>query len=177
MKLKRNFIKNFGDVKDLDEYKSLYEKNRSVNQEFHGNRDFYNYIKGVCNIKSLSQNSESNNSDINQQIEKVIERNFGGMDINFDIDLELNYIDEKDTISKIKDILKKYSNEKKNNKVSSVFLFKYIYNEELKNLCEDNDIDDEFNNNTIKKYKINDDNLNKYNLIECIIMLDIYYWK
>jgi len=87
---------NFADVKKTDEYKILYAKDRSVNEDFHGNRDFYNYIKGVYEIKSLSKNMSSNDSNISQQIEKVIERNFGGLDINLDLDFELNYNDESD---------------------------------------------------------------------------------
>ena len=57
-------------------------------------------------------------------------------------------------------------------KVSSVFLFKYIYNEELKKLYKENvDHEDEVDDNDnlkLDKYKINDDNLNKYDIIEVI---------
>jgi len=79
----------FGDVKKMYEYQVLYSKNRSVNQEFHGNRDFYNYNKGVCNIKSLSKNNENYGSKVSQEIEKVIERNFAGVEINLDLDFDL----------------------------------------------------------------------------------------
>jgi len=88
--------KNFYGVKNMNEYKILYEKNRTINHEFHGNRDFYNYNKGICNIKSLSKNSENIDVDVNKQIEKVIERNFGGVDICIDLDFGLNYDDESD---------------------------------------------------------------------------------
>ena len=29
---------------------------KTIDIDFHGNRDFYNYNKGICNIKSLSKN-------------------------------------------------------------------------------------------------------------------------
>ena len=55
-------------------------------------------------------------------------------------------------------------------KLPSVFLFKYIYNDELeKSITEGNT--DEIDNNInlrIKKYKISEDNLKKYDLLECI---------
>ena len=97
----------FADVQKMSEYKILYSNNRSVNNEFHGNRDFYNYNKGVCDIKSLSKNVENNEANISEQIEKVIERNFGGVDINLNLDfdennnLELNYDDEIDKCGRI----------------------------------------------------------------------------
>ena len=158
---------NFDDIKEMDKFKDLYAKDKNVNQEFHGNRDFYNYIKGVCNIKSLSKNLENNEQDINLQIEKVIERNFGGVDICLDLDFELDYKEEQ--MIKIKDILEKCPDIKKKLKIPSVFLFKYIFNEELKVLSEDNkNNSDETDNSKLERYKINEENLTKYDLIECI---------
>ena len=171
----------FADLKKTNEYKILYSNNRSVNEEFHGNRDFYNYNKGVCNIKSLSKNMENNNDvDISMQIEKVIERNFGGVDINFDIDfdedynLDLNYADETKYKDKFKEIIKIYPNAKTKLKIPSVFLFKFIFNDELKkfdknNIDKENDQDDNINLK-LKKYKINEkeNRLIRYDLIECI---------
>jgi len=161
---------NFNDFKKNNEYKTLYTNNRSVNEEFHGNRDFYNYIKGVCNIKSLSKNLDNTDSDISEQIEKVIERNFGGVDINLDLDFELAYEDETESMTKLNTMLNKYPNAKKELKLPSVFLFKYIYNEQLKSFYETGNEDgsDENENYILEKYKINEDNLIKYDLIQCI---------
>ena len=163
---------NFSDVKKMNEYKVLYTNNRSINEEFHGNRDFYNYIRGVCNIKSLSKNLENIDPDISQQIEKVIERNFGGVDINLDLDLDLGqiYNDEIENMEKINNILNKYPNAKIELKLPSVFLFKYIYNEELKSLYKvgDDDESDDDDNSILDKYKIIEDNLTKYDLVQCI---------
>ena len=163
---------SFEDVKKMDEFKTLYAQNRSVNQEFHGNRDFYNYIRGVCNIKSLSKHLENNDSEISQQIEKVIERNFGGVDINLDLDFELSYNDEADNIEKFNNMLNKNPKAKTKLKLPSVFLFKYIFNEEIKKLNKGgSDYDDkseEIDNSMLEKYKIIEDNFTKYDLIECI---------
>jgi len=107
---------NFTNVKnELGEYKALYKKNRRVNEEFHGNRDFYNYIKGICNIKSLSKNLENNDYEVSQQIEKVIERNFGGVEINLDIDFDIDKIYGNESISmeKINNIFQILPEEKK----------------------------------------------------------------
>jgi len=167
-------IESFSDLTKKDEYKTLYTNNRSVNEEFHGNRDFYNYIKGVCNIKTLSKNFENIDPDVNKQIEKVIERNFGGVDINLDIDLDMDkcYDDEKKNIKKLKDILNKCLNEKNRLRLPSVFLFKYIYNEELKELYQtgiNNEVElNDSDNLDFEKYQINEENLNKYDLIQCI---------
>ena len=57
---------------------------------------------------------------------------------------------------------------KKDLKISSVFLFKYIYNNELKKLCEDKEDSNDYNDYEYQIYKINEDNLKKYDLIECI---------
>ena len=164
---------SFSDVKETDEYKILYSKNKSVNAEFHGNRDFYNYIKGVFKIKSLSKNFGSIDPNLNKEIEKVIERNFGGVDININIDFDLSYSDEEDYMKKLNKILKTYPDAKNKNKLKlpSIFLFKFIYNEQLKGLFSNDNNDDELNNNDnllLEKYKINEDNLTKFNVIECI---------
>ena len=162
---------DFENMKKMNEYQVLYAKNRSVNQEFHGNRDFYNYNKGVCNIKSLSKNNENNNLNISEQIEMVIERNFAGVEINLDLDLKLNYNDERENMDSFNEMLKSLKNKDKL-KLPSVFLFKYIYNKTLKNLYKINDgneLDiDENDKLKLNKYQINENNLNNYNLVECI---------
>ena len=72
-----------------------------------------------------------------------------------DIDLNLTLDDIKDKVKLIKDILKNYNlyNKNKKTKLSSVFLFKKLYNLE----CEKLNIN---SNLKIKKEKINEYNLN-----------------
>jgi len=163
---------NFTNVKnEISEYKDLYSKNRSVNEDFHGNRDFYNYIKGIFNIKSLSKNLENNSVDLSTQIEKVIERNFGGVEINLDIDFNIDkiYENESKIMKKINDIITIYPKAKKKLKLPSVLLFKYIYNESFED--KENNKGNEINNTddlNYENYKIKKENLTKYDLIQCI---------
>ena len=51
----KKYIKNKGEIKRKlfqeiecqSDYKKLLKKEETINSEFHGNRDFYNIIKGV----------------------------------------------------------------------------------------------------------------------------------
>ena len=62
-----------------------------------------------------------------------------------------------------------YKNARDNLKLPSVFLFKYIYNDELQKIGDNiKDEQDDINNIKLEKYKINEDNLSKYDLIEII---------
>ena len=72
-------------------------------------------------------------------------------------------------MERINNILNKYPKAKNKLKLlPSVFLFKYIYNEQLKSFYKKGN-EDELNHNFIlEKYKINEDNLTKYDLIQCI---------
>ena len=178
-KTKKNyswFHGNFSSVKEMNEYKIIYAKNRRVNPEFHGNRDFYNYNKGIFSIKPPLKNLDDADNKISEEIEKVIERNFGGVDICIDIDYKMNdndqNNDENGRMKRLKDIINQCPNAKKNLKIPSVYLFKYIYNEQLNSKIEESnncdDKDDYDNKLKIEKYKINENNLIKYNLIRCI---------
>ena len=135
----------------------IYIKRKKIKKDFHGNRDFYNIIRGiVTDIKSL----DITDKDKVEIIIKYIERNFGGIDYEIDIDFKSTLEDSKNFIEKIQDILSYYnkfdeSNDKNAIKLSSLFLFKKLYNIE----CE---IEDPNSNLKIDKIKINDYNLNKY---------------
>jgi len=39
---------NFADIKNEDLYKDLIKKEKKIRIDFHGNRDFYNLIKGIA---------------------------------------------------------------------------------------------------------------------------------
>ena len=163
---------NFTNVKnEMSEYKALYTKNRSVNEDFHGNRDFYNYIKGIYNIKSLSKNMESIGNDLSEKIEKVIERNFGGVEINLDIDFNIHTIYQNESIfmGKINNIISIYPKAEKKLKLPSVVLFKYIYNESFEDKGNNKgNLTDNTDDSIYEIYKIKIENLTKYDLISCI---------
>ena len=156
------------DLKEIEreqDYKKLLQKNKTIKTEFHGNRDFYNIIKGVA-TEGAKLNNISDEIQIVPKIENFIERNFGGINYEIDIDFNLQCNDIIEDMQKLKDILKeklllrKTANEKI--KVTSVYLFKKIYNEACNN--EDNKKDN------IKGvvYKIKDENMDKYDLNKCI---------
>ena len=70
------------------------------------------------------------NKDNKEVIEKYIERNFGGIDYEIDIDLKLQFNDIKVDIEKIKKILEDFKNvntRKKDNKKKKVAKIKVRY--------------------------------------------------
>lgn len=82
------------------------KKNRIIKSKFHGNRDFYSLIKGLA-IEGSTLSSISEKKQIVPIINNIIERNFGGISYDIDIDFELIFDDIKDTIEKVKnEILK-----------------------------------------------------------------------
>jgi len=154
------------DLKEIDgqqEYKKLLKKEKKIKLEFHGNRDFYNIIKCVA-IEGSKLNNISDEAQIVPIIENYIERNFGGISYEIDIDFNLQSDDIKEDMKKLKEILKDKIVKKNNNeiiKVTSVYLFKKIYNEAC--TYEDNKKDN------VKGiiYQIKD-NMDKYDLNKCI---------
>jgi len=128
---------------DNDEFKKLLENDRIINIDFHGNRDFYYLVKGIANEMN------ENNGDLKKIIKKYIERNFGGLEyiINFETNLE-----SMELIKKDEDIFTLLS---KREKLSSVQLFKIIYNF----YCEKNETD----------YMIEEADIDDYNYIKNII--------
>ena len=94
---------------------------------------------------------------------KYIERNFGGIDYEIDIDLESALEDTKTKIELIQKILSNYRYDAEKNviKLSSVFLFKKLYNIQCENEEQNKHVQDPYSNLKIDKLKLNDYNLNK----------------
>ena len=136
-------------------FKQLLLKEHKIQKDFHGNRDFYNLIRGIAN--DLEKLGDSSDKEKIEKIIKYIERNFGGIKYNIDIDYKLKFGDMENQIIKIENILSDYNTYIKGKPcdVSSVFLFKKLYNLS----CENKNS----SNLKIDKYKIND-----YNLNDCI---------
>ena len=155
-KLKKRDKRQFEYIKELKEFKDLYKKENKIRKDFHGNRDFYNLIKGIA-IEFGRLGSDHNDDDKLSIIEKYIERNFGGIDYEIDIDLNLKLDDIRTNVELITKILEDYDANNKNNKkpkLTSVFLFKKLYNFVLEK-------EEPYSNLLIK-------NINNYNLNECI---------
>ena len=171
--------KDFGEIKRDDEFIKLLKKDRKIKTEFHGNRDFYSLIKGVA-IEVSKLSNKSDEDVIVPKINEFIERNFGGITYDIDIDFNLIFDDIKGDMNILKEILKekleKKSNENKNEydeegkkkeeknekaknkiKVTSVFLFKKIYNEACSLEKQEG-----------QSYQIKKDDLIKYDLNKCI---------
>ena len=139
---KREPLKN---IRHNDDFKKLLLEEETIDIELHGNRDYFNLIKGVA--RELNETNEIEDSkSVVSIIEKYIERNFGGMEINIDIDendIELN-----------NNFIKDLENGKT---ITSVKFFKCIYN---------SFIDDGDNQMIYKNYKI--EKIDNYNIIKCI---------
>jgi len=155
--------KDFKEINRMKDYINLYKKEKKIKEDFHGNRDLYNFIKEIAIETGRLSTFEDN--EVKEIIERYIERNFGGIDYEIDIDFKLELNDIKTQISEVKQILEGYiANKKrgkkpkdkkdKNDKVSSVFLFKKVYNI----VC-----------GTENQYKIKDENCKKYDLNRCIV--------
>ena len=159
--------KQFAEIQNLKEFKDPPKKEKIINVDFHGNSDLYNFIRGIfINIGRL--NYIEDNEVVVSIIEENIERNFGGIDYEIDIDLDLKFPDIEDKIKIVNEILKEFipikrklkkidnkneKEEKKTIKVSSEFLFKKIYN-----IIYD----------TVDQYKIKNNRISKYELNKCI---------
>ena len=185
-KLKKDLKgKNYGEIKIEQEFIKLLKKDKIIKSEFHGNRDFYNIIKGVA-IEVSRLSSISDEKQIVRIINDFIERNFGGISYDIDIDFNLEYEDIKLQMKTLKEEIlnekldlnknknkgrrgvdddegEKKQNEDTNIKVTSVFLFKKIYNEActLERPKENENING-------KIYQIPNDYLDKYELNRCI---------
>ena len=178
--------KTFAEIKDTKEFKNILKKEKKIKVDFHGNRDLYNFIKGIAReIGKLDENGNGEGMDHNRVVlivENKIERNFGGIDYEIDIDLSLKLTDIEGKFGLIKEILQesnssakknskqdknknnkkgiKSNQESKNNKedkekikITSVFLFKKIYN----HVCQKEEL-----------YQIPNERIAKYDLNECI---------
>jgi len=177
--------KNFKEIEGEQEFIKLLKKDKIIKSEFHGNRDFYNLIKGVA-IEGSKLNNISDEKQISI-INNFIERNFGGINYDINIDFNLEFDDIKLDMEKLKNQIlneklpknlnvrgrrerddedaqeRQKENEDNIIKVTSVFLFKKIYNE----ACTLEKSKDNENING-KVYQIGNDDLIKYNLNKCI---------
>ena len=139
------FLRNSSGFDKSNEFKIFYDKEKAIKVEFHSNRDFFNLVR-LSALELSKYKSIDDNTLVISTIEKYIERNYGGMDIEIDKDLDLEMEQNEDNKNLLKELL-----DCGKKKVSSIFLFKKIFN---------------FQNKT--KYIISTDNLDKYNLNKAI---------
>jgi hypothetical protein len=148
--------RQFDYIKNEKEFKRLLRKDTKIRKDFHGNRDFYNLIRSIAN--DLGRLGETNNTD-NDKVKiiiKYIERNFGGIEYDIDIDFSSTLDDIRDKMKALKELVENsefYKGEKHPFKLSSVYLFKKLYNSQFEK--------DPNNNLKIEEDKIKDYNLNK----------------
>ena len=130
----------FKEIEENKNYLELLKNEKKIDLEIHQNLDFYNLIKGIA-IETLKIPNISDEKLLLPIIENNIERNFGGISYEIDIDFDLEKKDILDDIKVIKNILeekipqtpknkkdKQDKNEENLIKVSSKYLFKKIYN-------------------------------------------------
>ena len=121
---KRNIIFDINPF-DTIQYKRLFENDKNILLDILGNRDFYSLIKGIA--YEMNDMKEINIINIKKIINKNIERNFGGLEINADFENDLDELPELE-IYKYKiyqNILEEISKRKK--WISSQ-IFKKVYN-------------------------------------------------
>jgi superfamily II DNA/RNA helicase len=62
-------IKKFAEIKDTKEFKNLLKKEKKIKVDFHGNRDLYNFIKGIAReIRRLDENGSGEGMDHNRVV-------------------------------------------------------------------------------------------------------------
>jgi len=158
--------RDFKEIKTMKEYIKLFKNEEKIKIDFHGNRDFYNFIKDIA--FELGQLRHFEDNTINYIIENYIEKYFGGIDYEIDIDFPLIFDDIKDSIDDVKNIFSDFFNfhwkERRQDgrdknigkiKFSSVFLFKKIYNLS----CE---------YKSQYQHKIGNENCERYDIYKCI---------
>ena len=119
------FLTDFKNIMANDKFIKLLKKD-NFNVDFHGNRDFFYLIKGIANDFFISNNNI--NPELKKNIlEKYICRNFGGLEIDIDVDLNLEFEDAN--ISKAIKYIKKFNFYNGNNtKINSEDAFIQILN-------------------------------------------------
>ena len=147
--------RTFESIKNSRKFEDLLKEENKIIIDFHGYRDFCYLVRGIA---TKLEDSNIDKDDKVIEIEKYIERNFGGIDYEIDIDFNLILDDIRDKIELIKYVLKDYESydENKKIKLNSVFLFKKLYNIECDRISPNDN------------YKINPLRLNQYNLYNCI---------
>ena len=145
--------RQFESIKNLKKFKDLLKKEDKIKIDFHGNRDFYYLIKKIA--LTLERYGDSNDNEKVSIISEYIERNFGGINYEIDIDFNLCLDDIRNDIDLIKTIFEDYEDYEPNKRtiLSSVFLFKQLYNLEIKKEDPNSDL-------IIDRFKINEYNLN-----------------
>jgi len=154
-KLKEIKDRQFVDIAGEKLYKDLMKKEKKIKVDFHGNRDFYNLIKGTA--YELGKSTESTDEDKVNIIIKYIERNFGGIDYEVDIDFSIVLRDIDKKVKLLEKIFKEYKlfdPENTKTKLKSVYLFKALYNLQF----DEKDT----------SLRISPDKINDYNLNNCI---------
>ena len=153
----------FETIKQSKEFIELMKKDDTIRKDFHGNRDFYNLIKGIAN--ALRQSGDLGDNEKVAIIIKFIERNFGGIEYSIHIDFNLILDDIREEVESIKRILQEYTPDIKNEiKLNSVYLFKKLYNLQCQTLDKDGNL--HIDENDIKKYNLNNcinDNISDIN--------------
>ena len=154
----------FKSIKKEKEFQDMLKQENKIRIDFHGYSDFYNLIKGIAT--ELGKYRYINDNDKVSIIVKYIERNFGGIEYEIDIDLDLSFDDIMERVKTLKEILKDYDlyHEKKIFKLNSIFLFKQLYNMECENEESNNNL--KIDKSKLKDYNINDcitDNINDNN--------------
>ena len=154
---------NFNDFKSQN-FKELKKINVNFQKNFHGLRDLFSLIKELA-IEMNKLGTQDDEGEIVSLVEKYIERNFGGIYYEINIDFNNNFVDLESEMKKIRDISNRINYKKEFQKICSIFLFKNLFNYIInKDLYEDNSSD----YLTIKNYEININNLNQYNIPKCI---------
>jgi hypothetical protein len=92
----------------LKVFKNLLKKERTINQNFHGNVDLFNLIRGIA--IEIGRLSTTDAIDVKDIIEKYIERNFGGIEYEIDIDFKLKFDDIKNELDTLKKIFEDFLN-------------------------------------------------------------------
>ena len=82
--------KNFKEIEAEKDFINLLKREKRIKSEFHGNGDFYNIIKGVAKEGS-KLNNIVDEVQIVPIINNYIEKNFGGISYEIDIDFNLVY--------------------------------------------------------------------------------------
>ena len=75
-------------------FQKLLLKENKIQKDFHGYRDFFNLIKGIANdLANLGDSGDNVDKEKIEKIIKYIERNFGGIKYDINIDYNLKFGD------------------------------------------------------------------------------------
>ena len=129
------------------------KKENKIRIDFHGYFDYYYLIKGTA--IALGNMVDINDEEKVNIIIENIERNFGGIEYEIDINFKSRIYDIEDNINELKRIIEDYDSFEENKKIklNSIFLFKQLYNIQCKKM--------EQNYLKIDANKMNDYNINK----------------